>query len=263
MVAVHQYWKTWWALFRADMWSFRRVLLGRLGNFLFWCTANICVPGYLMLSFGTAPTFGPFVMVGTWAMAGMLDVSGRFSELVDDFCGSGSYLSRYGSYPLPRMLLMFNLMITTACRIGIIGLCAIPLGLFLLPGRYDASIISVPKLCLLLPLIYLFYGAATVLVASSVHHINGIPHLIIRLFFPLWFLGGFQFSQAALMKIAPYLGYINYANPIMYMFEGLRGAFFGDEVYVAFLTCAIALAVATLCVYAIGIRKCIQRLDLA
>ena len=67
--------------------------------------------------------------------------------------------------------------------------------------------------------------------------------LWVRIVFPLWFLGGFEFSWNSVHLIAPKLSYLLLLNPIIYMTEGVRAALLGQDGMISFWICCLVLSV--------------------
>jgi ABC-type multidrug transport system permease subunit len=61
-----------------------------------------------------------------------------------------------------------------------------------------------------------------------------------RMIFPMWFMGGFQFSWFAFYKVFPTMAIISLCNPMIYLTEMTRVAISGQEGYINFWLCVLA-----------------------
>jgi ABC-type polysaccharide/polyol phosphate export permease len=82
-----------------------------------------------------------------------------------------------------------------------------------------------------------------------------------RFIFPLWYLGGFQFSWKIFYKVSPSFAYLNLANPMTYVMEAMRGAILGQEDYIAFWYCMLALLFFSTICWFFALKKLKNRLD--
>jgi ABC-type multidrug transport system permease subunit len=67
-----------------------------------------------------------------------------------------------------------------------------------------------------------------------------------RLIFPMWFLGGFQFSWLVLYKINPYLGWFSLLSPFTYANEASRSSILGPENFLSFWLCIAILGIGSI-----------------
>ena len=82
-----------------------------------------------------------------------------------------------------------------------------------------------------------------------------------RYIFPMWFMGGFQFSWTALHHVLPIVAYINLLNPMIYITEAMRVALLGQADYINFWLCLVAMVIFSCVCFAAGMRNLKQRLD--
>ena len=91
-----------------------------------------------------------------------------------------------------------------------------------------------------------FLSYFAVYLASKISGLHAIVKLWMRVIFPLWFLGGFEFSWYALKDMAPNFAYLDLCNPYIYATEGLRSAVFGPAEYIPFWISFCVLVLFTL-----------------
>jgi ABC-type multidrug transport system permease subunit len=101
-------------------------------------------------------------------------------------------------------------------------------------------------LCLFLYLCCLAASAYHMLAACALKNSQGTRMLWARINIPLIFLGGMSVPLYIVKLYSPLLGAISYANPVIYMSEGLRQALLGADHYLPILLCVGALGAFTL-----------------
>jgi len=107
----------------------------------------------------------------------------------------------------------------------------------------------------------LFVGAFSMFIVSIIKDMNHTNQIGVRFMFPLWFLGGSQFSWLTLHKFVPKVSYVALANPLIYAHEASRVAILGQKGYIPFWTCIGMLLLFTFLFGWLGIRKMKKRLD--
>ena len=83
-----------------------------------------------------------------------------------------------------------------------------------------------------------------------------------RLMFPLWFLGGFQFSWKALYNLNHYIGYLGLISPYTYAHEAARVAVLGQHDFLPFWFCIGVLVIGSITFGVLGYLGIKRSLDL-
>lgn len=254
------YWVPFRALLAMDFYLFKKLIKDKVINLFIWVTSTVFVTAYIMPFFGLSLNYGLFLLAGLCASSGLFEVFPSVAKLVDDMKGDQVILYHM-TLPLPSSLVIVRLMVANAFNACALGLCVLPLGKLLLWDRFDMSNFSLVKFLIIFMLASCFYGSYTIFIATRVPDMTKIGNVWMRFVYPLWFFGGYQFSWAALHKIAPALAYANLINPIIYIMEGVRAAVLGQEGYLNFWLCAVALFCFCCASIALGIRLLKKRLD--
>jgi ABC-type multidrug transport system permease subunit len=154
-------------------------------------------------------------------------------NLVTDFEGD-RIISYYLTLPIPSWLVFLRSIIYYAINATALGIFVLPIGKLLLGSKFDSSALSISKFLLIFLITNIFYGSFTLWITSRVPNSLKIGNVWMRLVYPLWAFGGFQFSWQVLYNFMPYFAYVNLLNPIMYTMEGIRAAVLGQEGYLPF-----------------------------
>ena len=107
----------------------------------------------------------------------------------------------------------------------------------------------------------IFFGFFALLITAHTSSIVRYEKAWVRVVFPLWFFGGYQFPWVVMHTRLPYLAYLNLLNPITYCLEGFRAAVLGQAGYINFWVCLGMLLLLTLVVAVWGVSKLQKRLD--
>jgi ABC-2 type transport system permease protein len=244
-----------------DLSLLRYSLLNRLINMCAWVTANIIVAGYVFPELGMMRQFGMFLLAGLFASIGFFELYGRVAELVRDMSGDKAILY-YATLPISVRLFVIRLVLNGALTSTIVGLAILPFGKLLLGNEFSISAVRWGYLCLMMLLANFLYSAAAVLIATFIYRIENISNVWIRIAYPLWFVGCYQFSYQALKQALPTLAWINLANPAVYVAEGMRAALIGQEGFVPIGLCCGVVALAGVICTGASIMSLRSRLDL-
>ena len=82
-----------------------------------------------------------------------------------------------------------------------------------------------------------------------------------RVMFPMWMLGCFQFTWQLLYSKSPVLAYILLLNPFVYTMEGMRASVMGQAGSLPLPVCFTATLGFTLLLGYIAVRRIMKRLD--
>ena len=218
----------------------KQVVVDQVINLMIWVICNVLVISYLMPSFGLSESYGSFILAGLCASAGLFGVFPSVVNLISDFEGD-RIIDYYLTLPLPSWLVFARAMLYYAINAAIIGSMVLPLGKLLLWNSFDITQVCLYKFLIIFVVTNLFYGAFTLWVASRVRNLIKIGNIWMRFVFPIWFLGGFQFSWHVLFQKWPLLAYLNLLNPMTYIMEGTRAAILGQSGYLPFWLCVVVI----------------------
>lgn len=216
-----------WQLLRAKSTNVRKTLTDKFINFYIWAACSLLVTGYLMQAFGLAKDFGPFQLGGILATAGLFELYGNAVTIVADIEGD-STITYYLALPTSA----FTVLASFVCYYALIGITMgillLPLAKAILGAQFVLANVSWVSLMLFLALINMVCATATLMLSALIPSMDKFDILWTRFIFPLWFLGGFQFSWLSVHKTVPWFSYLMLANPITYTTEGVRAALLGQ-----------------------------------
>ena len=260
MISKNKSWHVFKELLRTDLHILKGTILDQVINLFIWMSTMLLVNSYLMPAFGLSAGYAPFMLTGLAASAGLFGIFPSVALMVSDFEGDQT-IAYYLTLPIPSWMVFLRLILYYALNFSMLGILVLPIGQLLIWNQFNLLTVSFGKYALIFVLTHLFYGAFTLWVASRVKNMTKIGNVWMRFVYPIWFLGGFQFSWAVLAQKWPHLAWLNFLNPITYIMEGMRVAVLGQEGYLNFWLCIGMLTIFTaLCSWR-GIVLLKKRLD--
>lgn len=243
-----------------DLRAFKNVIKDKLIDLFIWISTVTAVTSYLMPLFGLEVEFGPFTLVGLAASAGLFELFPAVMNMISDF-ENDQVIAYYMTLPIASWLVFMRAIVYYAISSAALGTLVLPVGNLFLRNPIALTEIHIIKFITIFLLMNMFYGAFTLFIASYVKNMLRVGSVWMRIVYPLWFLGGFQFSWYALHSVSKSLAYLDLINPITYIMEGLRAAVLGQEGYMSFWICILMLALCTIFCSYVGIVRLKRRLD--
>ncbi|OQA32825.1 MAG: ABC-2 type transporter [Candidatus Dependentiae bacterium ADurb.Bin331] len=247
-------------LVKADLVVFREIIFDKCIDLSIWVILTVLVMAYIMPYFGLSNNFGVFQLGGVIAGVGLFELYRNIVDLIVDFEGD-RIINYYLTLPLPSWLVILSKATYFALTSFILSLFMIPVGKLVLWNQLNLATISYPKLLLACMCASLFYGCFALFAASLISGMSKIGRVWARFIFPMWFMGGFQFSWTALHHVLPTVAFMILVNPIIYITESVRTAILGQENYINFWLCLSVLLLCTVGFFALGIRNLKKKLD--
>ena len=227
-------------LVRTDLKIFKKIAVNKWIDMFIWISTMVLVFAYVMPAFGLSETYGAFMVASMCSTAGLFQSFSYLAELVADVEGD-QVISYCFTLPIPSWLVFIRLIIYYTISFMLLGVLVLPAGKLMLWNSFSLAQVSLGKYALIFLLTNLFYAILALWTASYVRSLLRMDSVWMRLIYPLWFLGCFQFSWQSLQEVSPTLAYIDLINPITYISEGTRAAILGQQGSLNFWLCVFAL----------------------
>lgn len=253
-------WHVFKKLLFTDYVIFKQVVWDKLFNFMIWVSSTLFVSAYLLPKFGLSSEYASFLLASICASGGLFEVFPSTVHLINDFEGD-NLTSYYSTLPLNSTLLWLRSLLYYATSSAFLSIFVLPVGKLLLQDRFSFANMQILPFAILFILTNIFYGALTLWLASKVKNMTKISNVWMRFIFPLWFLGGFQFSWQSLNSSWPILSYIDLLNPMIYVTEGFRATLLGQAGYLPIWLCICMLTIFCIIFTWFGISRLKKRLD--
>ncbi len=243
-----------------DVRVFKSHIIGRFIDACIWSGIVLFVSQYILPEFGIDNHFGRFIMIGNIAAWGMFEVGTNVSILVSDLTGLQS-TSYYLTLPIPQAWIFIRIGLSDAFKSFISTLPMLPVGKLILWDNVSLGSIAYGKLFLSYILAHLFFGFFGLFLAAITPDLNYITTVKLRIIFPLWFMGCYQFTWHMLHKASAKIAYLNLLNPAVYILEGMRSALVSEYQLLPYGLCIFMTICFTLLFAYLGVQGFIKRLD--
>lgn len=248
-------------LITIDLIIFKQMFMDKFIDLSIWVVLTTIVTAYIMPYFGLAGDFGVFQLGSLIAAAGLFEMGNSNTvELVSDFEGD-RMIDFNLTLPIPSWLALVSKAGYYFIIYTILALLMLPIGKLCLWNQFNLASIHYPKLILAIFALSLFYACFALWISSKVPNMNKMGQVWMRFIFPMWFLGGFQFSWMASYKTIPSFAMINLINPMIYITEAARVALLGQEGFINFWLCLLAIVCFAGLSFYFGITSLKKRLD--
>lgn len=248
-------------LIAIDLIIFRQMFLDKCIDLSIWVVLTTLVTAYIMPYFGLAVDFGVFQLGGLIAAAGLFEMGNSNTvELVSDFEGD-RVISYSFTLPIPSWLALVSKAAYYFVVYTLLAWLMLPIGKLCLWHQFDLASVHYPKLIVAIFALSLFYASFALWIASRVPNMAKMGQVWMRFIFPMWFLGGFQFSWMASYTTIPSFAMVNLINPMIYITEAVRVALLGQEGFINFWLCLLAILFFSVVSLYCGITSLRKRLD--
>lgn len=250
---------TFMALIERDLAVFWSTFFDRCINALIWGSLTVVVFEFIMPGVGLA-NYGAFTAASGIASWGFFEVTENIARFVSDLEGDRS-ITYYLTLPLPQWAVFVRLAISNALQAMLIAIFFLPLFKLILRDSLPFADFSTGKFIIMFLLGNLFFGFFSLFLASRINRLDEMGNVWLRIVFPMWFLGCFQFSWEVLAKMSPKMAIINLLNPMVYVMEGMRAAVLGQSGSLPFWNCCGAIIIATVIIGFFSTMKLRKKLD--
>ncbi len=231
----------------------------RFINGLLWFAFVVLVFEYIMAHQGLKD-FGVFIAissVGSWGFFSVMNFAG---EIISDLEGERS-ITYYLTLPIPQWMVFARIAISNALQAMMIAVLFIPMTKLFLWKQFNLGAVIWWKFIIAFFVTHIFYGFMSLFLASCIKSFQLIENVWMRVVWPIWYLGCYQFTWQSLYQTSPYLAYASLINPMVYIMEALRSSAFGQEGSLPFWPCIGMVILFTVFFGILGITRLKKRLD--
>ncbi|MBY0109548.1 MAG: ABC transporter permease [Candidatus Babeliaceae bacterium] len=243
----------------SDLTVYRQTIIDKIIDVGIWAGLTVLVTGYVMPYFGLV-NFGPFQFGGIIAAVGLFEMYASVVDFVSDLEGDRA-INYNLTLPIPSALALMSKSAYYFLVYASLTFAMLPIGYLCVWGQLPLMQVSYGKLILAIFFQCMFYACFILWASSMINNMAHLGRVWNRCIFPMWLMGGFQFSWLALYSVLPALAYINAINPMIYITESTRVALLGQTGYADFWLCLVAIAGFSAICFAMGVRNLKKRLD--
>lgn len=245
--------------------TMKQTLPDKIINHIFWLILNNIVFCYIMPhapSVGTNENYGILIALSLPISAAFFGAINCMYGFLFDVTTEGSNLRYELTLPIPQWLTFAKYGIEISIQTFLATSCLFPLTYLMLYSKMTFFISGILKFYLTLLATSIFSGFFAVFIVSLTQDImQGLDNIWLRLIFPMWFLGCFQFSWNDLYSINKWIAYLDLLNPLTYALEASRSSLLENGSVLNFWVCIITLFIFTIIFGCIGIQKLMKRMD--
>lgn len=257
---MFKYSKIFFDLIKEDIHLLSQTIFDKTINSLIWAVSTVAISAYILPALGVSASYGAFMAVGAIVGCGGFEIIAQMVNMLADF-DSDKKITYHLTLPIPNWLLLIKMGLVFAFNSFFISAVSFFACKFILWNHFDLSIINYPRFILAGISMSLFFGFETLFLVSITKNLMSLDNVYMRISFPLWMIGGFQFSWMVLDGYWHSFALLNLLNPYTYATEALRAAALGQEGYLPFWLCILALYFFTILFATVGIRRLRKRLD--
>lgn len=235
-----RYFSIFCSLVRTNLIVVRQQLIGKVINLYIWVFCSLVVMGYVMQAFGLTSDFGAFQLATVIGTVGLFEVYGNAARTIMDFEGDRS-ISYYLTLPVRPAVVLLSAVCSYALVGILLSLAVLPFGALILYSSFSLLNVAWVKFAIILFLSNIFYALFTLAVTGHVGSMSNMENIWSRFIFPMWFMGGFQFSWGSIYDLSVPFAYALLCNPIIFIMEGSRAALLGSADCIPWSVCCIAL----------------------
>jgi ABC-type polysaccharide/polyol phosphate export permease len=257
---LKQYLNVFWHMLKIDLLVYAKGLKGQVIDTSIWTAGTVLVAAYILPMLGIKPIFGALMASASIANSAIFSIWSAAAVQVSDICGDKK-INYYFTLPCPSWIIFVQQACSFAVKSITIAFFMAPLCKVLMWNTLSLENFSIIKFVLMIIALNLCAGFLVVFMVSIAKTMSSMESVWTRVLYPLWLLGGSQFSWQTLMLFSPGLAYAALFNPLLYMTEGIRGAILGAEGFISFWVCLVALCFFGTIFAGVGILKLQKRLD--
>lgn len=238
----------------------RQHIVDQIVNLYIWTCCTLVIMGYIMQSFGLASNYGCFQLASIVGAVGLFEIYNAAVRNIMDI-DSDRTISYYLTLPARPAVVLLGM----ACSYALVGmlltLLVLPLGKIIFYNQLSLTQVSWFKFLIIAGLANTFFGIFMIAVTAHVGTITKMRNIWSRFIWPLWFLGCYQFSWAAIYAKSSTLGYLFLCNPVLFVMEGMRGSLLGLQDCLPWGVCCVVLCGFIMIAWGYGHYKMKRLLD--
>ena len=246
-------------LIRVDFKTFLTEYAGKIIDSIIWIVITMGITKYILPALGIPVGYSLIAYSGLLATSPLMESFPNAMGTAADLTGPRT-INYDLLLPLPSWCILLQRACSFSLRSAAVCLFLLPLGKLFLWDELNLLTISWFKFTIIFVLTNIFSGVFSLFLGSTIKNLV-TDHTWMRFVFPLWFLGGFQFTWYSLYAVSPIVAYIDLLNPFIHITEGTRAVLLGQEHYLPFWTCVAALCFFTLFFSYVTIIRIKKQLD--
>ncbi len=246
-------------LLQRDWYIFQKSYFHRVKMCLYWILPSTFTTKMFMPAMGLE-NFGAFILISSIMSYGFFITMQNAITLIEDVTGDQAILYEL-TLPIPQWMIFMKFAISNMMQACLISLTLLPFGLLVLMESNPYPNFSWFKFIIIFTCASIFYGTFSLIFATALKNMQQIDNVWLRIVFPMWYLGCWQFSWQTVYSISPALAYLNLCNPMTLIIEAGRSAAMGSAGSLPFIPCCVMIIIYAFIAGYAGIYWMKKRLD--
>lgn len=227
-------------LLKRDLLVFRRVYINKLIDTLIFFVTSVVIFAYIMPFEGLGLSYGAFIVISGIGSFGLTEVVGKVGILMADLEGDQTITNTL-VMPIRSGYVFLATAVSWALTSLLLALPLFPVGKLLLYHRLPFTDTSWWRLSFSFVSVSLFYGFFSLWLTSVIRGMSDLNTLWSRVIGPIWMFGAYFYPWAASYEFSPLFAYVSLMNPMVFAMEGIHAAALGQEGYLPFWLCMVAI----------------------
>lgn len=229
-------------------------------DYTIWAGLQLFVFIHIMPYFGLSEKFNIIQLSGIITGIPIYDLYPNIFRLMIDI-EHEKVINYQVLLPTRLWVILLSKVLSYVIIIFIISIAILPICQLCLWNKFSISSLSFFKFFLILLINCIFSSVSSLFLSLILKSSSQLGIVWNRIIFPLWFMGGFQFSWFSLFSFNKYLAYICLLNPVTYINEATRVALFTQKGYINFWICIFIIIILSVLLFLYAHKKLKKKLD--
>ncbi|MBX9836972.1 MAG: ABC transporter permease [Silvanigrellaceae bacterium] len=246
-------------LLARDLYIFEQTYTHRLKMSLYWTLLTLLTTKMFLPTMGLTD-FAPFLLISSTISYGLFFAMQNSITFVEDILENQALFYEL-TLPIPQWAIFLKFAISSMIQSFVLSISILAIGYIFLMDLHIFSELSIFKLLFSFFCSAIFFGNFALILSSFLKNMYQIENVWLRIIFPLWYLGCWQFPWHVLYTINPVLAYLDLLNPLTLIHEAGRYATIDPIHSLPFYPSCLGILVYALICGIVGIYWLKKRLD--
>jgi hypothetical protein len=206
-----------------DLTILKKTFIEKIINSCFFIIVELFIVNNIFVTLGMSQSFGAFQFASMIVILPIFHVFAEVINLISDI-ENDRIINYRLLLPMKSFFVFLSKYIYFVIMYFSFSIVVFPLGKICCYNTLNTTSIHYGMLFSTFLFSSLFYLSLTFFLASFIKNVSSLETIWGRFIYPMWILGGFQFSWYILHKSMPLFAYVDLLNPMIYITEGSRNA---------------------------------------
>jgi hypothetical protein len=228
-----------WLLWR-DIRALRKTFVSQWIDYSFIICAVVVLNNYFMTAFGMPVSFGVHMLVSQSIASMIWLITGDTNFLAMDVHGPKA-ISYELTLPITYRLIYLKYACAFVIKAVLVNLATFPLGAIFVLNKIDVSAIAPLKFLGITIFAAIVIALFSMMLAMLFKNIDALSKFWMRWGMIIWMFSGLYTPWYIMAKASIWAGYATLINPLVYCIEAAHAAFMGQQQFINFWLCILAI----------------------